>query len=470
MGAIMTKTLRIALLGVFSTIVFLAVLPFQGPAQDEREKAWIKSGDPCWPNDQLKAQIKATYGVTADYLKCKPLRINMDWDIDETFHHHSDLGDDHLRAKIRVSFRGYINLNYNQQKRSQLDDYLILGPAPCCPGMAQVDPTSLQASVLGWRPKGFSSQEFKMFEFSGGADILTRTDKAGFFSLKWRRDGLERKTELSGPAIGLARGAVPKPYSFGTPVWIMDHHNYHLEKPVEPPSWEELKPIYDKQGVWRKQYDFGSRTDFPVGPLLEFYALRGKVAVEVDFSEEEEEEWQMSVEGKEKDETSSILGPLDVGTSVKPGPLAVEFSWSLGAKITTRKRKGVRTLVEAVITRFDQSPKLIFSPGDPFHYDFVACGGQLTYEQAQKFVGLSTEGSVQGQNINIKWPFLPARACILGKPNKSSAGKAVYRKELGSKEFTTQVSGESLPLRDGAVRTGGLGKWLTYRITLKKLG
>ncbi len=466
----MTRGTKTLLCGAaFALIVLTVVASGPVPGQDSREAEWIKSGDPCWPTQQLKAQIKAMTGITADYLKCKPVRITMEWDIDEVFHHHSGLGDDRLRAKVRTSFRGNIQTTLNQQKRSQVDDYAVHSPAPCCPGIAAVEPISLQASILGYKPKGFSGQEFKMFELSGGAEILTRTDKPGFFGIRWRRDGFDRKTEMSGPWIKLAKGSIPKPYSFGTSVWIMDSHNYHLDKPVEPPSWDELKPYYDKQDIWRKDYTFEDRTDFPgPGSLSEYYAIRGTVKVEVDFAEEETEDWLLSVEGKETDTTPSILGPLDAGAKLKPGPLSVEFNWSLAAKVTTRKRKGTRTFLEAIVTRFVQTPNLIYQAGDPYRYDLVPCQGQDTSAQASKMVGMALSGDIQGDTLGIKWPFLPARACVRGTRLKSSGGPAAPRKELGSQEFTERVSGERLPLRDGAAKTGSIKGLATYKITLKK--
>jgi hypothetical protein len=468
----MSQAVKCVLKGVVLVVLGLGsgVLSPGRPAQDKREAEWIKSGDPCWPTQQIKAQIKAMTGVTPDYLKCKPVRITMEWDIDEIYHHHSGLGDDRLRAKVRTSFRGNIQTTFNQQKRNQVDRYEVHSPAPCCPGIAAVEPIALHASLIGYKPKGFSGQEFKTFELSG-AEILTRTDKPGFFGLRWHRDGSDCVTEMNGPWIKLVKDAIPKPYSVGTSVWIMDQHNYHLGRPVASPAWDELKPYYDKQEVWRKEYAFEDRTDFPMSPssLSEFYAIHGSVKVEVDFAEEEIESWLLSVEGKERDETPSILGPSDAGAKLKPGPLSVEFDWSLAAKVTTRKRKGVRTFLDAVVTRFVQTPSLIYQADDPYRYDFVPCEGQDTSAQASAMVGLAVSGDVEGATLGVKWPFLPARACVRGTRLKSSGGPLTPRKELGSQEFIEQVSRERLPLKDGAAKTGGLGKWLTYKVSLKKL-
>lgn len=463
----MTKALRIVVAGMVFLMIGLGGAARRSPAQDTREQQWIKSGDPCWGQEQLKAQIKSMYGVNPDYLKCKPVRINMDWDIDEVFHHHSGLGEDRFKAKIRVSFRGFIDLNYDQQKRSQLHDYLISGPAPCCPGKSQIDTSMLQAAVLGWKPKGFSSQEFKMFDV-GGDEILTNTDKPGHFGLKWRRDGLDRKTEAGGPMVGIAKGTIPKPYSFGGPVWIMDHHNYHPNKPAEPPSWDELKPFYDKQDVWRGKYELADRVDFPgAGALSEFWALRGSLQVEVDFGEEEEEEWLMSVDGQETD-----TNPEAIGSTIAPASLqlpTVTFNWNLGAKIRVRKRKGVRTLEDTMVTRFDLAPKLIFDPNLPYRCDFTPCQGGNSYDQAPKYVGLLITGRLQGDSVGVTWPGLASQACVQLIKKGGSGANLPLRFSYGSKDFTEKVSHELLPLKDGASKTGNMGKALTYKVTLKKL-
>lgn len=468
----MTNRTRIILgVGVFALVVLTLAAPEPTPAQDSREQAWIKSGDPCWPTDQAKAQIKAMTGITADYLKCKPVRITMEWDIDEVFHHHSGLGDDRLRAKVRASFKGNIQTTLDQQKRSQVNNYAVHSPAPCCPGIATVEPLSLQASILGWKPKGFSGQEFKTFELSGGAEILTRTDKPGFFGIRWGRGGIDCVTEMNGPWIKLAKGSIPKPYSCGSPVWIMDQHNYHLGKPVAPPTWDELKPYYDKQEIWRKEYAFQDRTDFPTGPgaLSEYYAIQGTVKVEVDFAAEETEDWLLSVEGQETDANGQDLGSPLAADTLKSQPPAVAFDWGLGAKLRARKRKGIRTLEAATITKFDQAPKLVFDPQSPYTCGFIPCPGGNAYEKANAFVGMLASGSIQGETVNVRWPHLPAQACLTLTPKGSSSTKKVLRREYGSKEFTDEVSRVILPLKDGATKTGNLGKWLTYKLTLKKL-
>jgi hypothetical protein len=464
----MNKKSRVILLAPILVALFLTALPSGRQVQDMSDEAWAKSGDPCYRAKQIWAQIKAMTGITPTYLKCKPVRINMDWNIDEVYHHHSGLGDDHLKAQVRVSFRAYLNLSYNQQNRSQLDDYAISGPTPCCPDEATVTPTLLQASILAWKPKGFSGQEFKTYQFSGGAEILTRSDKPGHFGLMWRRDGLEQKTEVAGPAIFLAPGSIPKPYSCGEPVWIMDRHNYRPPQPVEAPSWEELRPYYERQDVWRGKYELDDRTDFPMS-MGEFYALRGTVEVEVDFAEEETEDWLMSVEGKETDGHGQSLGSPLNSTPTGFQPPSVAFDWGLGAKLRVRKRKGVRTVQEAILTRFDLVPSLILDPQSTYRCDLVPCQGDNAYDKAKNLVGLAIAGKIQGQAVSVQWPYFPARACVMLTPKGSSGNKVVLRREYGSKEFTDQVGRESLPLRDGASKTGSLGKWLTYRITLKKV-
>lgn len=462
----MTRTVRMILLGTILAFISLFAHAPRGPAQDDREAAWLKSGDPCWPTEQQKKQLKAISGTEINYLKCKPVRIKMIWDFDETYHHHSGLGDDRFSVGLEVSFQGYIQLSFDQQKRNQVRDIFIAGPSPCCPGEADFNATRLQASILCTAP-AFRGDKFQVFEASG-ADIIYGRDAPGLFRLAWRRDGLDDKTEIAGPHFRLAQGVIKKPYAWLFSPTVMYNTNYRLKKlGAESTSWDEIRPFYEKQDLWQKEFPLEDRMDIP--GTGESYVLHGKVTVQVDFAEEEREDWLMAVEGKEKDPIGGLIEYKAPDKLIKSLPINVAFDWLLESKFQVKKRKGVRSFDNGVITQFSQTPHILFEANDLYRCDLTLCEGKKASEQASRFIGMMVGGRLQGQAVNITWASFPAEACVLCTPLKSSAGKAAVRKKFGTSEFISRVNQEFVPLKDGAAKTGGIQDWMTFRLTLKKL-
>jgi hypothetical protein len=290
----MSKALRGILLGTIWVALFLASGPHPVPAQESEESAWLKSGDPCRPTKQHIKQLEAVGGAKVDYIKCRPVRISLTWDFDETYHHHSNLGDDRFGVGLTVSFPGYIQIAYNQMNRRQVDDVAIRGPAPCCPGEAEFLPTRLEASILGAAP-GARGDKLKFFQ-AGAPEITYRRAAAGGLSLVWRRDGLNNQLGIVGPRFGLAKDVIPKPYQWKFAPTVMQSDEYRVKKVRdESPSWDEIRPFFDKEDVWRREYPLDDRQNLP--GTAEFYAIHGRVAVQVDFAALEREEWLVTVEG-----------------------------------------------------------------------------------------------------------------------------------------------------------------------------
>jgi len=464
----MGKASRKFLLAAVLAFLVLGFAVSRGPAQQSDNPEWLKSGNPCWPTEQQKKQIKAMTGVDANTLKCHPVRISMIWDIDETGHHHSGLGDDRFTAGLRVSFPGYLQIYFNQQKRTQVEDIFLSGPSPCCPAEAEFDASRLEASVLGSAPKGFSSYTFKFFKASG-ADILYGRDKPGLFELKWRRDGLDNRTEIGGPQFKIQKGVIEEPYAASLLTRFMDSRSYRLQKLAdESTDWDDIRPYFEKQDIWQKEFVLEDRLDFP--GLDEFYALRGKVTVQVDFAEVQTEEWLITVTGQERDFAGDEIEYKMPGQSAKKLLLSAEFDWLLEGKFKVKKRKGVRSFDGGIITQFEQVPRVLFDATDLFRCDLTYCEGKKAFGETGRWVGLMLGGELQGQSVRIQWMSVPAEACVLCTPKKSSGTKAAFRsKKMGSSEFTSRISREVIPLKNGSVRDGAVLDWLTYRITLKKL-
>jgi len=457
----MPKTVRMIILGVTLALIAISASAPQEKPHMTADPEWLKSGNPCWPTERLKAQIKAMTGVAIGYLKCYPVRVNVTWDFDEVFHHHSGLGDDKFQVTLWESYGAYFQVTHDQQKKNLVQDYFIFGPAPCCPGKVEFLTPRLHASILGSAPKGFSGSTFKFFEADAGK-IVPSSVNPGSFGLKWRQDGLDNLIEIGGPHFNIIGKLMEKPFSWAFSPTVMDVHNYHIRETGKSPSWDELRPFFEKQEIWQKEFPLESVMDLAI--LNESYALRGKVTAQVDFAEQQTEEWLISVTGKERDPLGALLEYKAPGKSIKSLPLNVEFDWLLEGKFMIKKRKGVRSFENGAINKFDQTPRLLFDAPDLFRCDFTTCGGNKP-----SLAGFGLFGQLQGQSVRVQWPTSAAEACALCIPKKSSGNKVAIRKKFGTSEFAKRISQEWIPLRDGAVKSGGVQDWMTYRITLTKL-
>jgi hypothetical protein len=457
----MSKTVRMVLLGATLALMTLSASAPQERPHMTADPEWLKSGNPCWPTERQKKQWKAVTGSEASHLKCYPVRVNMTWDFEEIFHHHGGLGDDRFLVTLWESFGGYFQVTHDPQKRDRVLDYFIFGPAPCCPGKVDFLTTRLHASILGSAPKGFSGSIFKFFEADAG-QIVPSSINPGSFGLKWGRDGLDNLIEMGGPNFHFIGKFMEKPFQWAFSPTVMQTDNYRVRELGHSPSWDEIRPFFEKQEVWQKESPLENVMDLAI--LNESYELHGKVTAQVDFAEQQTEEWLISVTGRERDPLGTSLEYKAPGKSVKSLPLNVDFDWLLEGKFTIKKRKGVRSFENGVIDKADQTPRLLFDAPDLFRCDFTACGGNKP-----SLAGFALFGKLQGQTVNVQWPASSAEACVVCIPKGSSGNKVAIRKKFGTSEFAKRISQEWIPLRDGAVKSGGVQDWMTYRITLTKL-
>jgi hypothetical protein len=278
----MPKIVRMVLIGVILALISLYALVLRGPAQRmTADPEWLKSGNPCWKTEQQKKQMKAVGGVEINYIKCYPVLIRMTWDFEERYRYHSGLGEDRLLVTLWESFGGYIQVTYDPQKKGKVTHFFIFGPAPCCPGKVQFLASRLEASILGHAPKGFSGTAFKAFEVEPGKITPSKKDP-GVFSMTWTRDGLGNAVGMHGPYWEIEGRLVPEPFSWGAGgESILQAKNYKVSD--EAASWDEIRPFFEKQEVWQKEFPLEYVLDLSM--IDESYALRGKVKAEIDFAE-----------------------------------------------------------------------------------------------------------------------------------------------------------------------------------------
>ena len=442
----------------------------QGPAF---EAEWLKSGDPCLPLKRRKEWMKATYGVDVSYLKCYPLRVQLTWDIEETYRHHSDLGTDRFSFNCQELFPAHLQVDYDQKKRTEVESFLIEGPAPCCPGDVALAVPRADASFLTYKEK-FSGQSFQMFKSSDPINFQVKPPEQVFFVYSWHRPGSlgfePARVSISAPKIRLSDGVVPKPWKPGGGIHQYATYGIHLTD-LHSISWDQIRPFVEGQKPFEVEYPIDVREEHDsAAPLTETHTVKGKLTVRISFGEEEHETWQVTVTGKERDSVPGLIQHKTIKKNVtKDVNVQAEFDWLLEGTFLVKKVKKVQTYESGIINGYSQTPSLVVDPPGLYKCDLLPCGGSETDKETGKFVKTLLFGKISGSTVQLTWPFHPADACVSCIALKDKSYNSVYRHQFTTKEFIDAVNRERLPLKDGAVVNGSEGDWLAYSIALKKI-
>lgn len=456
----MSRALRLAvaaLLGAFLTTIPASTGPVFQASFKKLNPEWAASGDPCWNIKENKAWIKAKYGSDAPWITCKKVFIRTRWEIRESILHH--LGTNKVDAAFTCAFPGYLNRNYDQRNRAQVDDILI----ESFPVGAKIEISRLAAEIVTLHE---TRKQVKVFQV-GPMDVLFNTDEPGGLGVKWRRDLLDWSFYVAGPPFGLREDLIQKPYETVQGTGLLADYNVVFEpQVVNFPTWEDIRPFVERQDVWRRTIPI---TRHEVDLLGFVRDLKGRVTVEVDFAEQEREEWRVTVTGSERDAIDALLpGPKVKGREGPGLPLNVRFDWTLEGRFEVVKRKNVRSYDTGTIIRYIQVPEILGPSPDVYKCELTHVDGVKTWEQTGAIAGMDLDGAVQGDAIKLKWFHHRARARVFAWQKKSS-GQPPIQKSFGSDQFIDAVGAISIPLRDGASVKGGLGDWMTFTITLTKV-
>lgn len=418
---------------------------------------WAASGDPCWDTLRIKAWIKKSQGSDAPWITCKKVFIKTTWEIQESVRHH--LGTNKIDTAFTCSYPGYLNRSYDQKRRAALDDFYI-GSFPV---NADIQISRLAAEIVAIHETRKQTKAFKV----GPADILFDTDMPGGLGMRWRRDLLNWEFWVAGPPFGLHDDLIQRPYVTVAGMGLLRDYAVVFEpQVVNFPDWEEIRPFVERQEIWRRTIPLSKHEVNSIGEIMD---RKGRVTVEVDFAEQEREEWQVTVSGSERNAIDELLpGPKIKGLAGPSLPLNVRFDWILEGRFEVIRRKGVRSYETGRIVRYAQVPQILGPSPDIYRCELAPVDGFKTWEQTGAIADMYLEGSVQEDAVKLKWFHHRAKARVLAWPKKPS-GQTPIQKIFGSDQFTDAVSAMSVPLRDGASAKGGIGDWLAFTITLTKI-
>lgn len=429
--------------------------------QENPNLEWKRSGDPCYPVEQIKKYWRDNYNREADFLQCVPLNIITEWDIEDSYFRASGIGDDRVSLLLRDEFQAYLELNYDQEKAKWVEAFNILGPAPCCPGNVNSDLDRINAALLICNGLG---QQCRMFTTSDNMLFNITHQSDSFFSLSWRADDGNCYGDFGSSEIQLNKKALP--HSMSTRRGIGDiMHGDHFSAHVaggNALNWEDIL-IGLEEGELKREIPVHVQKSIPPG---DNYRQDGLVSVTIQFGEEEYQRWSIEIEGWERDATQPAIDYTDSAGVLKQIPVAVEYQWVLKGEFEIGKRKNTWNYKNGIITHADLGPDLMFNQQSPYTCDFTVCPDQTDIQNALQ--GAPITGRAAQGRVQLGWPPYRPTTCVVCYPNVSYI-TTLYQQQFGTGEFMRKISEESIPLQDGYSVTRTTHDWLRYTISLRRL-
>jgi len=460
MGKRMSKKRAI----VWSAVLLGTALLISGnagkePGQEITTGEWAQSKDPCYPTKKFKQMIKTQFGKEASYIKCFPMDVEVEWEVEEIRAWHKPYPTEKAKFKMGEKFLVYCQLVYEQQKQKELEEISIIGPAPCCPGSVEAWFYPEEISYLVVEPvhnNGFlvSVNNFLQFAVTAPAD--------NFFGCTWRKSGDQAELTFGSSHIAMRDGLVKSPLSLRSGLKVVEGDSLTMNKKgKEAFSYEDLlKALNDGEC----QRVFQTQESEPLPSDLGAYSRTVKATVKFDTAERDR--WRVTVKGWEEDDSQPHIRYKLAGQE-KDIPIRMEFDWFLEAEFAVRKVKPLPVYDKGQIKKASLEPKLVFEGGDLYNCAFISCPDPWPIST---YVGAYLDGKLDGQSLTLKWASFDPVQCVLCKPIKSYLSQVPYRQKFGTREFMDVISKAALVLKDGFTVSGHVQEWLTYTITLKKIG
>jgi hypothetical protein len=435
--------------------------------QSDQNSAWVTSGDPCFQVKQMQKSIKES-GADPSYLKCIPLTVEIIWSVEESYKRHRDYGTDRAEIFLFDRFKAALTLSYNPEKRDELENFSILGPAPCCPGEIETELKEISANFLtcdkwGHNCKKFKTENVKHFE------IVPQDDN--FFGFMWDKNGISQGG-FGSSSIYLRDGVVKEPLHFRPGIFeLSSAGSLRISvKGKDSLSWKDIQEAMD-EGIGFFDFPIQKKINIPVIPEeKEVHALKGSAHVRLIFGEVEEERWRITVDGWEKDNSKPDIRNKALKTPDKKLPIWVEFNWKLVGEFSIKKIKKYRLGYKGGrVVDVGGLPELEFQHDDLYSCVAVLCSKENPYPK-HKIMGRPLKGYLpKDDSVKLQWPKAYSDACVLCTPKVPYLGKTPYEQRFGTIEFIDRVSSEIIPLRDGFKMNYGVSDWLRYTITLERL-
>jgi hypothetical protein len=219
----------------------------------------------------MKKYWREHYNREADFLQCIPLRIIVEWDIEENYMRRPGIGNDRAKLLLREEFPAYLELTYDPENLKRLEAFNILGPSPCCPGNVDASLLQVNASMLACYSGGSNC---RMFTTSDPLQFQVIPPSDNFFSFTWRQDIKSRSGGFGSSLINFQREALPRSMNTRRGIGgILHEDNFRIKVSGEDAfGWDEIQTGLKEGELFRV---------FPIdikSPTLtnDFYSQQGK--------------------------------------------------------------------------------------------------------------------------------------------------------------------------------------------------
>lgn len=428
-------------------------------------QGWLASGDPCLPTKREKRWLESQKYSSA-YLSCVPVKFTVTWDLTDTFHQPPPLGVDRAALVLEEKFDGFLRIVRRHKKPRRVRHFMLMGPAPQGPGKIQSELVRAQATVTGCTKGGGNCSKFSTDGTTIGFEIKPVMD--GGISFGWANDGLGNTGGgAKSSTVRLVDGVVPDPYSKrGGIMTTFQGATYRLDvKAADSLTWAEIKRGMER-GELTKTFPLYKRTDFPA--VRESRIYKGNVRVKIEFGEQEDERWEVSVYVEDQ---SAKGPPIRVRPPGKPYiklPVGALFNWELTGEFIIKRSKQRWWYKSGKVTAATVDRVIDLDRDDLCTCSFTPCKNPPA-DSSSLLRGAYLGGKRAGAGLKLLWPSFKSEACGECWSIRVADPSKPYRHRFISKAMMPALSRLVLPLKDGYSKKGKLGKRMTYTITLRKL-
>ena len=447
-----------------------SILAMQPPSYTAAE--WVQSGDPCYPvniekNWLKKWQMKTSGRRNPFSRECQPVRIELSWEVEESFRHWGPFGTSRARLKLEEKYNGYLKVVRDQQHGGRVKLFELGGPAPCCPGQVEHFLSNIQGSFLICRLDGSNCKMFVVkdpLKFVVDHPIKhVNSLVQGPFYFTWNDfSDLGRRPEghIVSSGIYLYEELIKEPYYNHSEILLPDGTLFEVEaKGNAAYTWEEINAGI-AEGTLTKAFKIHNTMHLATN---EVHSIDGKVTVKIIFHEERER-WRVQIVGWNREQAS----PIKVASGLfRP---VVGLDWLLTGEFMLIRNSRVADTWSykegnAVV---NMRPSLI-TKHSGLSCRFAVCSSELKGDRPGRFKEtINLTGRLIGRKVKLDWvPFSPA-ACIRCE-RRTTAPNPVLRRHFGSVDFFQNLSRLELPLKNGHTVSGKVSDWMRYKITLTRI-
>jgi hypothetical protein len=242
--------------------------------QAVHEALQSQSDDPCYPVLFQKEYARRYVGTDLPWVTCIPLEFRLTWEVEERWIRTDKWPTGIIRYRLEEAYPGYLNLIFDQKKRSEYRSFFFGGPSPQKTERISARLTAVDASGLLAQASGVPD-EFKTVGTSDPRDFeLTPDALSQGIEFKWDSDVRQSHGQVTMCDIDIVSEAVVQdPFGLIYPIPKGGTVKGRL-------TLDELRAALS-DGKLAKDFDLGYTLDYHQVRLPETYRRSGNLHLEI---------------------------------------------------------------------------------------------------------------------------------------------------------------------------------------------